>query len=462
MDWKNKKVLILGLGKSGLAALTLLISAGAKLTVNDQKPERDFPDLIPRLKNYSVEYFFGGHPEEIIWGKDLIVVSPGIPMNLPLLKEARQREIPVWGELELASRFCSAPIVAITGTKGKTTTTALTGEILREDGRSVRVLGNIGIPFAQVATEVTSGDWVVAEVSSFQLESTVKFKPHIAVILNVAADHLDRYSSWEEYIKSKQRIYSQQGPEDYLVLNADNPGRNFSAGSRSRVTFFSRQQQLEDGIFLQDNKVIARWAGNTINVFSPEIISLPGLHNLENCMAAAMVSLIIGVKPEHIRSAIGRFRGIEHRLETVAEINGIKFINDSQATNMLAVSMALQSWDKPLILIAGGRDKGSDFTLLRSLVRERVKLLILLGESVSKIKTALGDLVPVKKVNSLEEAVKIGYQAGSPGDLVLLSPGCASFDMFRNYQERGEIFKRSVRQLQDELSRGDKHLSAGY
>lgn len=457
MDWKNKKVLILGLGRSGLAARQLLCSNGARVTVNDHQPEENFRDLILQLKEDVVEYIFGTHPPEIICGKDLIVVSPGIPMNLSLLREARRQGIPIWGEIELAYRFCSAPLVAITGTKGKTTTAALMGEILREDGRSVRVVGNIGVPFSQIVTEVTPEDLVVAEVSSFQLESTVQFKPYIAAILNLAPDHLDRYSSWEEYVKSKQMIYRQQGPEDYLVVNADNPGENFASGTKSRLIFFSRRQKLKEGIFLQNNKVKARWEGSTFDIFSPDIIPLPGPHNLENCMAAAAMALILKVKPESIRSAIPRFRGVEHRLEMVTEINGIKFINDSQATNVLAVSMALQSWDKPLIWIAGGRDKGSDFTLLRPLVKEKVKLLILLGEAAPKLKVALGDLVPVEEVSSLEEAVRIGYRAGCPGDLVLLSPGCASFDMFRNYQERGEIFKWSVRQLQKEVGGGDKH-----
>lgn len=442
--YKNKKVVVLGLARSGEAAAVLLHKLGSKVLVSDQKDEEQQRNIADRLKsNYpDMSFYLGGHPEEIFNGADLVVISPGVPYNIPILEKARKNGIPIIGEIELAYRVCSAPIIAITGTKGKSTTSTLTGQILSKGFLgNVIVAGNIGSPLSNYVLDLTESDLLVLEISSFQLETTVNFRPKVGVILNIMQDHMDRHSDMNEYISAKYRILANQTSDDYTILNAENPlSAICESYTKGKVILFSSQNKLKKGIYIDKDKVIAN-IERPLSICNINEIKIPGRHNIENILAATAISMIYNVSPEIISDVVKNFNGIENALEFVGEKNGIKFINDTKATNVLSLKAALESINNGIILIIGGRDKGNDYTSVIPLIKQKVKQLIIIGESAEKIERSLGNLTKSYRAETMEEAVFKAYETASSGDSVLLSPACASFDMFRDYAERGKIFK---------------------
>ena len=460
VEFKNKKVAVLGMGVSGVYAARLLHNLGARVILSESKKREDTeekPGIVPG----DVEMEFGGHSDRVA-ESDVIVVSPGVPLNIPVLEKARAGRIPIIGELELASCFIPVPIIAITGTNGKTTTTTLIGKIFEADNRKVVVGGNIGEPlcsFINPDGSWTKAEIVVSEVSSFQLETIDKFRPKVAAVLNITEDHLDRYAKLEDYAEAKERILKNQKPEDFAVLNMDCP-RTFSLAVRAkaRIIPFSRKSVPQEGVFVRDGKIMAKISGEENFICNVADIRLQGVHNLENVLAAIAATFILNVRKENIAKVLKEFPGLEHRLEFAAEAKGVKFIDDSKATNVDAVLRALESVGqtdtRSIILIAGGRDKGGDYSLLGKLIENRVKYLLLLGEAKDKIRKTLIHCNPqltsrVKEVKDMKEAVRTAYRLASKGDCVLLSPACSSFDMFRDYKERGRIFKEEIRRLDD-------------
>jgi UDP-N-acetylmuramoylalanine--D-glutamate ligase len=365
MSWQSKKVLIVGLGRSGCAAAAAMVRLGAAVTACDREPVKG--KEIEALRQAGVEVITGRYPDIASLAPELVVTSPGVPAWEPPLEQARQLGIPVWSELELAYRLLPAgvKIAAITGTNGKTTTTSLCGRIFKEAGLPVVVGGNIGIPLVKETGEVQPGGYIVCEVSSFQLEAVTSFRPQVAVVLNVTPDHLDRHGNLEGYLAAKRRILAFQEADDFAVLNYDDPlSRDLAAAAKAQVLFFSRQQPLERGAFLRDDVLYGNLNGVDIRLCHREELSLKGNHNLENCLAASLVALALGVRPQSLVATLKTFPGVPHRLERVAEVNGVLYINDSKGTNPEATMKAIESYPNPLILIAGGRNKGSDFTLL--------------------------------------------------------------------------------------------------
>lgn len=443
MELKGKKVLVVGMGRAGLAAAKLLKDRGARVTINDRKGKEELREAFKELEGRGIRIETGGHPLELLEDMELIVVSPGVSPNIPLLERAKERKIPIIDELELASSFLKIPIIAVTGTNGKTTTTTLIGEILKEEGKRVAVAGNIGHPLSSCIGE--DYELIVSEVSSFQLERIKTFHPLISIMLNIAPDHLDRYQDMDEYIEAKKRIFMNQRKDDFAILNRDDPHCR-TLSTEAKKIFFS-QEELEEGVYLKEGKVMARLSGRLQKIICSEEIGIKGLHNLENVLAVTAACLILRVKVESIRKVLKEFKGIPHRMEFVREIEGVRFVNDSKATNVSAVMKSLASFKEPIILIAGGRDKGLDYSPLRPLVEERVKVLILLGEAKEKIARALSPYKRIKTTEDMKEAVAMAFELAKEGDCVLLSPACSSYDMFRDFEERGEVFKEAVRRL---------------
>jgi UDP-N-acetylmuramoylalanine--D-glutamate ligase len=404
---------------------------------------------VAELSRRGVRLETGGHRSESFLEADLIVLSPGVDLRLPPLTSAITRGIPVWGEVELAYRLTTARFIGITGTKGKGTTATLAGDILQRAGHDVVVAGNIGRPLCDVVPTLSRDAWVVAELSSFQLETIVTFRPHVAVLLNLAPDHLDRYAALPDYYAAKARIFMCQGPEDVAVLNADDPlVLEYAQGVRARVHLFSRTRTVGDGIFQRQDRLILRRGGRTEAICETSAIRIPGGHYLEDALAACAAAGALGIGPEPMAQALRAFRGRPHCLEMVAEIDGVRYVNDSKATNVFAVRRALEDLDEPVVLIIGGRDKREDFHPLTPLLQGRARAVIALGEAQGKILAAIGGACPTETAEGMADAVmKASYRA-VPGDMVLLSPGCTSFDMFRNAEERGEVFRRAVHALQ--------------
>lgn len=421
MDLEGKKVTVVGLGKSGIAACNLLVGKGAKVSVSDCSDSQLIQEYLHSLdKKHIVDIEIGRHTEALIEGQDLVVTSPGVPFNSLPLRWARAKGISVIAEIELAFAFCPAPIVAITGTNGKTTVSTLVGQIFRDAGRKCVICGNIGNPFSGELPGLTREHTVVLEVSSFQLETIDKFKPHVAVILNITNDHLDRHANFDEYFSAKCRIFSNQDQGDWAVLNEESRQRfSMSEKTKARVLYFSKDSDNSSGF---------------------------GNFNSNHCAALAISSLF-SIPKELAFNTCRNFKGIEHRLEEVAEIKGVKFINDSKATNVDSTLWALNTITKPIILIAGGRDKGSNFAIAAEKIKERVKAAILFGEAKEKIKEACAGLVSAKLTANLEEATREAFYLARAGDCVLFSPMCASFDMFSSYAQRGRVFKQIVQGL---------------
>ena len=448
MDLKGKKVLVVGLGKSGLAAALFLRRQGAQVTVSDVRSAEALAKEIPALIEEGIMVEAGGHGLLTFRRQDLIVVSPGVPLDTPELVQAKNLGRPIIGEIELAARFLKGRILAITGSNGKTTTTALAGEVLSAAGFRTLVGGNIGVPVVGLIEDSTGDSWSVLEVSSFQLESTEQFHPNIAVILNITPDHLDRHGSFENYALAKERIFAAQDERDCLVLNADNE-RSAQAAARSsaRVLWFSVEHPVEQGAWLQDGFVVYSPAkGAEVEQIMPlRGIPLKGTHNIENVLAAVCAARQAGAPVAPIRSAIEDFRAVEHRLEYVATVNGVEFYNDSKATNVDATEKAVASFSSGIHLILGGKDKGSDYTLLSPLLRERVRAVYTIGAAAAKIESHLRGVVSLHSCGTLENAVNAAAAAARPGEVVLLAPACSSFDQFENYEHRGRVFKDLVR-----------------
>jgi UDP-N-acetylmuramoylalanine--D-glutamate ligase len=447
MELKGKKVLVVGLGKSGLAAALFLRHKGAQVTVSDVRSAESLAKEIPALLEEGIMVEAGGHGLLTFRRQDLIVVSPGVPLDTPELAQAKSFGRPVIGELELAARFLKGKILAITGSNGKTTTTALAGEILQEAGLPTLVAGNIGEPVVGHIEESTENTWSVLEVSSFQLESTEQFHPAIAVILNITPDHLDRHGTFENYALAKERIFAAQDANDCLVLNADN-ARTAEAAVRScaRVYWFSIENSVEQGAWVESGQVVYRSApGAEIESIMPlGDIPLKGEHNVENVLAAVCACRLAGASPEAIRRAIETFKAVEHRLEYVATINGVEYYNDSKATNVDATAKAVAAFSGGVHLILGGKDKGSDYTQLSQLLRERVRAVYTIGSAAAKIESHLRGVVSIRSCETLANAVNAAAGAARPGEIVLLAPACSSFDQFENYEHRGRVFKELV------------------
>ncbi len=452
MELKGKKVLVVGLGKSGLAAALFLRRKGAQVTVSDIRSAESLAKEIPALLDEGINVEAGGHGLLTFRRQDLIVVSPGVPLDTPELVQARNFGRPVIGELELAARFLKGKILAITGSNGKTTTTELAGEILKEAGYPTQVGGNIGVPVVGMIDESTDDTWSVLEVSSFQLESTEEFHPRIAVILNITLDHLDRHGTFENYALAKERIFAVQDASDSLVLNADN-ARTAEAEARSRapVYWFSAKHEVKRGAWAEKGSVVYRSAPEAaIETILPlSKIPLKGEHNVENVLAAVCAARLAGVPGAVIARAIEKFRAVEHRLEYVATVNGVEFYNDSKATNVDATAKAVAAFSGGVHLILGGKDKGSDYTTLSQLLRERVRAVYTIGAAAAKIESHLRGVVTIQSCETLANAVSAAVAAARPGDVVLLAPACSSFDQFENYEHRGRVFKQLVAEQKD-------------
>ncbi|HHY82701.1 MAG TPA: UDP-N-acetylmuramoyl-L-alanine--D-glutamate ligase [Clostridiales bacterium] len=451
MELNGRTVLVVGLARSGVSAARLLYEMGAQVLVSDRKSEADIMDAVNELKSHTdCEFYLGQDPDHLVDQVDLIVISPGVPADSPFIVKAADMGTEVISEVELAYRLCKAPIVAVTGTNGKTTTTALIGEILKAAGITTHVVGNIGIPFSGKVKEIAQDHMVVAEISSFQLETIVHFKPRISLILNITEDHLTRHKTMENYIAAKCRIFENQGSEDYLVLNGDDSIlTDINPGNGVKVFYFSRKRILTEGAWLENGQIIMNTGKGPVVVCPASQVGIPGAHNLENALAAVVASGLAGAKPEIIAKVLHEFPGVEHRIEKVDTINGITFYNDSKGTNPDSSIKAVQSMTRPTILIAGGMDKHSSFSEFVDSFGDTVKALVLLGETAEKIaKTAREKgFENIYMSKTLQEAVEKSYELASPGYNVLLSPACASWDMFKDYEERGRLFKEAVKAL---------------
>jgi UDP-N-acetylmuramoylalanine--D-glutamate ligase len=453
----DETILVIGLGKSGLACIEVLRELGVTIFATDEKLREQIAGAVAIAESFGARFVEAPHVGGIVDGLSCAVLSPGVPPTSAVARRMYNANVPVLGEIELAYRLCKAPIIAVTGTKGKSTTTALIGHLLRGCGRSVRVGGNIGNPLIQEVREASADSWVVAEVSSFQLETIRAFKPRVAVLLNVSPDHLDRYHSMEEYAEAKYRIGANQSLTDWFVGNLDDPmvsvlhWRRGDTRMQARQLWFSLHGGDEATMYLRDGVLTyAPVAGDPrpISIMPSAEIRLAGEHNLENAMAALLAALAVGCSPAALRTAMSTFVPMSHRLEAVADIDGVRYVDDSKATNPAAVVAALRTYDRPIVLIAGGRSKGSDFDALGAEIRGRVKTLIVIGESAGAIRSAAGS-VPVVEAFSMEEAVQHARRLARDGDVVLLSPGCASFDMFVSADDRGEQFAAAVAALRE-------------
>ncbi|HUA99459.1 MAG TPA: UDP-N-acetylmuramoyl-L-alanine--D-glutamate ligase [Terracidiphilus sp.] len=447
MEVKGKRVLVVGLGKSGLAAALFLRRRGAQVTVSDVRSAEALAKEIPALLEEGIMVEAGGHGLLTFRRQDLIVVSPGVPLDTPELVQVKSFGMTVIGELELAARFMQGKIAAITGSNGKTTTTALLGAILQASGMPTLVGGNIGVPVVSLIEESTPETWSVLEVSSFQLESTVEFHPRIAVILNITPDHLDRHGTFENYALAKERIFAAQDADDSVILNADNV-RAAAAAARSKahVYWFSMEHAVERGAWVEEGYVVYRGeAGAAEETVMPLAgIPLKGEHNVENVLAAVCAARLAGVAADTIRKAVESFQAVEHRLEYVATVNGVEYYNDSKATNVDATVKAIAAFAGGVHLILGGKDKGSDYTVLTDLLRTRVRAVYTIGSAAAKIESQLRGVVSMHSCETLDAAVNAAACAARPGDVVLLAPACSSFDQFENYEHRGRVFKELV------------------
>ena len=447
LELKGKKVLVVGLGKSGLAAALFLRRQGAHVTVSDIRSAEALAKDIPALLDEGINVEAGGHGLLTFRRQDLIVVSPGVPLDTPELVQARNLGRPIIGELELAARFLKGHILAVTGSNGKTTTTSLIGEILEKSGLRTQVGGNIGVPVVALIEESADDTWNVLEVSSFQLETTEQFHPRIAVILNITPDHLDRHGTFENYALAKERIFLEQTHEDYCVLNADNPRAAAAAErAKSSVYWFSLKHAVEQGAWVENNNIVFRTSADsaTQTVMPLSAISLKGDHNIENVLASVCAACLAGAAVDSIRKAVEEFKAVEHRLEYVATVNGIDVYNDSKATNVDATAKAIAAFPGNIHLILGGKDKNSDYTELNDLLRARVKAIYTIGSAAHKIESHLRGVVPIHSCETLDKAVAAIAHAAHPGDVVLLAPACSSFDQFENYEQRGRVFKQLV------------------
>ena len=448
---QGKRISIIGAARSGVAVAQLLRSKGARVFVSDRQTGGKLQSQISVLQSLGIEHEFGDHSERV-YQADLFVTSPGVPTNSTVLQEAARRGVDIISELEVASWFCPAPVIAVTGSNGKTTTTALLGRMFGDAARDHVVAGNIGTPFSSMVDGLNPTAVAVVEVSSFQLDYIESFHPKVSVILNITPDHLDRYNhSFEEYAASKFRIFENQTPDDYLVYNHDDEKTRDNvlrlAGSHVHLMAFGLKPVFAEGAFVQDGKLVTILGGIRHEIVQTDQISIRGVHNLYNAMAATLSAQILGIKVPSIRATLRNFKGVEHRLEFVREVNGVRYINDSKATNVASVWYALESYDRPIVLFLGGRDKGNDYTQLYGLVEKHVRAIVAIGESADTVVREFASKTHVVRASSMESAVKQACALARSGDIVLLSPACASFDWFENYEHRGMVFKQLVEKL---------------
>ena len=448
MELRDKNVLVVGLGRTGEAVADFLLRRGARVTVSEKRPAAELGPAVAALAARGARIEAGGHRRASFLAADLIVPSPGVPL-LPDYAAARDAGIPILSEIEIAYRFLKGRIVGITGTNGKSTTTTLIHRILRAAGRKAVLAGNIGTPLISFVDASRDDHVYVTEISSFQLEFVDRFKAGIALFLNVSQNHLDWHPSFDAYFGSKAKLVLAQGAGDRAVLNRDDARVWALAGSAASEVFgFSRRRALARGCYVRDGRVVVReGSGPARPVIRTGEILLPGSHNLENVLAATMAGALCGAAPAEMRAAIRTFTGLEHRLEPVLTHRGVRFVNDSKATTVDAAVKAIQSFDRPIVLILGGKDKGSDFTLLRRIVKARVRQVVLVGAAKDKIRAALDGAVPMSEAREFREVVPLAFAAAKRGDVVLLAPACTSWDMFANFEERGRTFKRGVRAL---------------
>jgi UDP-N-acetylmuramoylalanine--D-glutamate ligase len=442
MEISDKNIVILGAARSGLAAAELAVNLGARVFVSDNAVEKNKLKQINKLKGLGIPFEFGGHSNRV-YSADFVVLSPGISQNSDVVQSIRQKGIPVFSEIEFAFRFCKSPIIAVTGSNGKTTTTTLIGEMLKKQMSAAIIAGNIGSPFSSYVLKSKSDSWAAVEVSSFQLETIEKFHPRIAIILNLSPNHLDWYETYDEYITAKLRIIMNLDPDDFLIYDGDDPGLAdlIRQSPAHKLRFSARTEQAE--AFTRDDKILFF---NREFIATDEIV-LKGQHNYKNIMAAGLACLQAGISDENIKDILRKFAGVEHRLEHVASINGVHFINDSKATTLESLAVALESFNTPILLIAGGKDKGADYSTVNSILKSNVRHVFLIGAAREKIAQAWEKVVPVSRYDSLEAAVKNAFDIAGQDENVLLSPACSSFDMFMDFEDRGKNFKKIVKKL---------------
>ena len=452
MNLKGKKVLIIGLAVTGVPLVKVLALLGANIIVNDLKSEEALSDSIEELKGLDIKFILGKHPEGVsdLGPLDLVVVSPGIPLDIPFISQLKKDNISIIGEIELAYRLSSAKIVAITGTNGKTTTTALTGEIFKNAKENTYIVGNIGVAAISKALETKPTDFMIMEVSSFQLESTKDFHPKAAAILNLTPDHLNRHKTMENYLETKFKIFENQDANDFAIINYDDSTcREASGDLRAKKIYFSRKEVLAEGVFVSNDNIVIKLNNEVVTVLPTNEIRIPGNHNIENALAATALAYVMGISPMVIADTLRSFNGVEHRIEFVDSINNVRYINDSKATNPDAAIKALEAVKAPIILLAGGMDKGNEFMEFIEAFNGKVKEMIVYGETADKLYATAQNMnfTSIKMVKDLEEAVAAAYLSAVEGDSVLLSPACASWDMYKNFEERGKHFKNIVRDI---------------
>ena len=452
MNFEGKKVLVCGMARSGVSAAQCLYELGARVTISDSKAEEKLAEALQPLEGMDIRRCLGDQAQPAdLESYDLAVTSPGLPMQAPILRAVQAAGVPLIGELELGAQVSRAPLYAVTGTNGKTTTTTLIGEIFRNLGKTTYVVGNIGYPFTACALRCGEEDVAVAEVSSFQLETISTFHPHIAVMCNITEDHLNRHGTMEEYIRVKERIFENMGQGDYAVLNLDDP---IVRGMAERIpcapAFFSRRQEVETGAYLEGEEVVFSLNGHKKRVLRADEIRIPGEHNLENALAATALTMLAGVPAPVVRHTLKTFPGVEHRIETVRTVEGVTYINDSKGTNVDASIRAVRAMKVPTVLLAGGYDKHTDFLpLAREILASKIHTVVVLGDTAEQIERALRAVgfESILHAKTFEEAVLLARSCAREGENVLLSPACASFDMFQDYEERGRVFKEIVSRL---------------
>lgn len=448
MEYNGKKALVCGMARSGIAAAKLLNRLGARVTLQDMKKREEISADVLALEGEGIVLYTGANPDEIACAQDLIVLSPGIPCDLPFIAAAENAGIEVISEVELAYRLTPCPITAITGTNGKTTTTTLTGEIMKTAYSGTAVVGNIGVPYSEEVEQLTEKDWVVAEISSFQMEKAKEFHPHISAVLNITPDHLNRHKTMDVYIAMKERVFAKQTAADFCILNhADEVCRKMAEKTAARVFFFSSAEKLEEGIYLDGDAIEVRWGDIRETLIHVDELQILGVHNYENVMAAAAMAICAGISLDAIRKVLKGFAGVAHRIEYVATVDGVDYYNDSKGTNVDASIRAVLAMKKPIVLIGGGYDKGSSFDEWTKLFPGRVKHLVLIGVTAPKVRASAEKFgfTAISDCETFEEAVDLCREKAEDGDCVLLSPACASWGMFDNYEQRGDMFKEQVR-----------------
>ncbi len=446
MQIAGRKALVAGMARTGVAAAKFLAGRGALVTVSEARPEKELGGVAAELRARGIEAECGGNRVESFLAADFIVLSPGVPLNIPPLQKARERGIEILSELELAWRFLRGTTVAVTGSNGKTTTTALLGRIFQKAGRPTQVGGNIGTPLVSLVETATDDTVNVVEASSFQLEAVTSFAPKVGALLNLTPDHLDRHASMSEYVAAKAKLFGQQGVDDFAIFNADDPAVvELEPEVRAQRFWFSRERRLDVGSFLEGDWIVFAKGPEREKVLERNAIRLKGRHNLENVLAAVCAARLLGVPAEAVRAGISEFEGVEHRLEFVAEIDGVSYFNDSKATNVDSALKAIEAFDQKLVVILGGKDKGGDFAPLGEPLRQRARRTLLIGAASKKIAAQLEGAVEFEMWETLPPAVARAAEIAEPGDVVLLAPACASFDQFESFEHRGRCFKEEVR-----------------